>query len=159
MAPASISPGWSKPGDPVVVAMDAVSTTVLECAAVPTGSGETNEHDVEIEKARAKYSVWMRLCDGVVALCTFGSVALPILILGVFVVEPLAGKTTDADINISIGVTVTLSVSVGINVVQWLKGKERKRTIRDQRARMNRYEETLGLPRTEERRLLGRRTL
>jgi hypothetical protein len=123
------------------------------------GAAPTNEHDVEIEKERARWTFLMRLADGVVALCTVGAAAIPIWFLGTRVIEPLAGETTRAEIDLNVGVSLTFAFSAAINVLQWIKGSERKRTIRDQRDRMNRYEEMLALPPISERRQRGRRTL
>jgi hypothetical protein len=120
------------------------------------GVPKTNKYDVELEHQRLRWSFWHRIAGGVVNGLTIASAAVPIWFLGNDIVKPLAGKATSADIHVNIEVGVTLAASVAVNGFQAWKGRERKRTIREQRARMDGYEEQLGLPRKGERDQLGR---
>ena len=126
---------------------------------MPEELNPANQYDVEIEKARLKWSFWRRIGDGIVNALTVGSMALPIWLLGNNLVEPLAGKTTDANIDVSIRVSLTLAASIAVNIVQHMKGRQRRRTVVEQRAILDQYEEDLGLPPPAERQQLGRRTL
>lgn len=112
-----------------------------------------NEFDAEIAKARLKWGFWQRIADAIVNVATIGSTAIPLWLFGDHVIAPLAGKRTVADIGIAF--TVTIGLSLAVNVGQAIKGAERKRTIRQQRATISELEAKAGLPGLAERRRLG----
>lgn len=112
-----------------------------------------NEWDAEIAKARLSWGFRQRLADALVNFMTIAACAIPLAAFGFFVIEPLAGKKTVA--NIDIAVAITASLSLAVNVGQLVKGQERKRTILEQRETISDLESRAGLPSSSERRRMG----
>jgi hypothetical protein len=102
---------------------------------------EMKAHEVELAKVRAKADLLRHIGQGIrwaLFVCSF---ALPIWAMQKLV-EPLSGKTTN--VHLGVAVSIVATISVGGNFFQWLKGRERRRTIERQRALLTDFERLQG---------------
>lgn len=112
--------------------------------------------DLELAKLHHRSLVQMRFADAGVAAFIIIATAVPIFAFS-RVVEPLAGKNTNAKIGITTSVNVTLSLSLAANAGQAVRGRRRKKDLQEQRQYIEVLETRQGLPTKAERHRLARR--
>jgi uncharacterized membrane protein YidH (DUF202 family) len=99
---------------------------------------KVSKHDVALAEVQRKANRETILAWGFVAVAVLAVSYFPLSTIP-DIVEPFAGKTTTVDVNVIVGITATLSLS--LNVLQFVKGRSRRRELKRQRNRLDALEE------------------
>lgn len=105
---------------------------------------QPNKHAVDLARVEARYEIYRNISRGFARAIYIAAYGVPIWALHNWI-EPIAGRTTvvDGDLALSIG-GPALAVSVVINVALVAKTRSQKRRLKDQRARTEGIEASLG---------------
>lgn len=90
-----------------------------------------------------RFELWERIVTAAGHVALMISATLPLHVLRL-TVEAVAGKETVVNANVTVSIVATLSLTV--NVVQAIKGIDRRNELKRQRARISTLEQRLGLP-------------
>lgn len=109
-----------------------------------SGTKSATKRDVELAEIQRKANRDVTLARGGVWVAMIIASAVPLYALH-WVVDPLAGKTTNVDVNIV--VTISLALSLVWNFGQLSKGRSRRDELQRQRGRLDQLESELRRPR------------
>lgn len=110
----------------------------------PSTSARPTKYDVEMAKQRTamlRLRNWSLAIRGSFWVLGVAAAALPLWVFGTTTIEPLAGETTNVNVNVALSIAATLSAAG--NLFQFLKWKDQRSTIREQRDSLDTYEKKL----------------